>query len=84
MSTRQDMKADAKVSAETAPRAEPGAAAEALAEAKSRGGTTVDGQTRQQPVYKTQSDHIAGENIHRSKDAIISEFDDPAANTVKG
>ena len=83
MQTRQDMKADAKESAENAPPVEEGAATEALAEAEARGGTAANGQTRQQPVYKTQTDDIAGENVHRGKDAIISEFDDPAANTVR-
>ena len=80
--TRQDMKADARKSAEMAPPADPETAAKAKAEAQARK-STVDGSTRQQPVYKTQSDHIAGENVHRGKDAIISEFDAPAENTVK-
>ena len=79
--TRQDMKADARESAESAPPADPETAAEALREAETRK-STVDGSTRQQPVYKTQTDDIAGDNVHRSKDAIISEFDSPAENTV--
>ena len=79
--TRQDMKADARKSAEMAPPADPDTAARALAEAESRS-STVDGSTRQQPVYKTQGDDVAGDNAHRGKDAIISEFDSPAENTV--
>ena len=80
--TRQDMKADARKSAEQAPPADPQTAAKAKAEAKRRS-STVDGSTRQQPVYKTQSEDIEGDNVHRPKDAIVSEFDDPAENTVR-
>ena len=80
--TRQDMKADARKSAEMAPPADPETAAEAKAEARARS-STVDGSTRQQPVYKTQGDDIEGDNAHRPKDAIISEFDAPAENTVR-
>ena len=81
--TRQDMKADARESAENAPPADPDVARQALAEAEARrSGTTANGTTRQQPVYKTQTDDIAGDNVHRGKDAVISEFDDPADNTV--
>ena len=79
--TRQDMKADARKSAAMAPPADPATAAKAKAEAQARQ-STVDGSTRQQPVYKTQGEDIAGDNVHRGKDAIVSEFDDPAANTV--
>ncbi|MGJ8558660.1 MAG: hypothetical protein ACSHX3_00345 [Litorimonas sp.] len=77
MTTRQEMKADARRSAKDAPKADPDMAAEALEDAK--------GATQQpaQPVYKTQTEDIAGKNIHRDKDQIISEFDDPAANKVR-
>ncbi|MGB6231744.1 MAG: hypothetical protein WBF53_16635 [Litorimonas sp.] len=77
MTTRQDMKADARRSAEAAPKADPETAARALADAK-------DTATRmpEQPIYKTQTEDIAGENEHHDKDKVISEFDDPAGNTV--
>ncbi|MGB3455141.1 MAG: hypothetical protein WBG08_03480 [Litorimonas sp.] len=78
MTTRQDMKADARKSAETAPAADPATAAEAVQDAKSKAGRMPE-----QPIYKTQTEDIAGENIHHGKDKVISEFDDPAANTVK-
>ena len=78
MTTRQKMKADARRSADEAPKADPDIADQAKAEAKSK-----KGRLPSQPVYKTQTDDIAGENVHRDKEAVISEFDDPAANTVK-
>lgn len=77
MTSRQNMKADARKSAKFAPAADPDVAKDAIAQAK---GTLKSG-SKVQPVYKTQ-DKIAGENTHRDKDAIISEFDDPAAHKV--
>ena len=79
--TRQDMKADARESAANAPAADPDVGAQAIRDAKGKG-NAANGQPRQQPVYKTQTEDIAGENVHRGKEAVISEFNDPAANTV--
>ena len=75
--SHQKLKADARNSAATAPSADPETAARAVAEAEG----VKPGKSRVQPVYKTQGD-VAGENVHRDKDAVISEFDDPAGNTV--
>lgn len=77
MPTRQDMKADARKSAQDASAADPETATEARKEADQR-------TSRQpaQPIYKTQTEDIAGENLHHDKDQVISEFDDPAANQV--
>ena len=82
--SRQDAKAMARESAQDAPPADPAVAAEAIADAK---GVERDGESSVNPVYKTQGkavgdEHVTGENVHRSKDAVISEFDDPAGNTV--
>ena len=42
-----------------------------------------DNESASQLVYRTQTDDIAGGNIHRDIDTVISEFDGPAANTYK-
>ncbi|MEM7730480.1 MAG: hypothetical protein AAF311_14630 [Pseudomonadota bacterium] len=78
MTTRQDMKADARRSADAAPKADPDVAARAVKDAKEKAGRMPE-----QPIYKTQTEDIAGQNTHHDKDAVISEFDDPAGNTVK-
>jgi len=78
-SNRQTMKADAKRSAGTALKADPDIADEAIAEAKAK---KRDNESSVQPVYKTQTDDIAGENKHRDTDQVISEFDDPNGNTI--
>ena len=76
--TRQDAKAQARESAASAPPADPDTAAEAIADAH---GTPRPGESHVNPVYKTQED-IAGDNTHRPKEDIISEFDSPSDNTV--
>jgi hypothetical protein len=78
MTTLQDMKADARKSAEAAPKADPKTAAEAVRDAKA-----TAGRMPEQPIYKTQTEDIAGENVHHGNEKVISEFDDPAANTVR-
>lgn len=75
--SRQKMKADARKSAADAPKSNPDVAAQALQDAKG-----AETGSHVQPVYKTQ-DKVAGKNTHRGKDKIISEFDDPAGNTVR-
>ena len=82
--SRQEAKAMARESAETAPPADPAVAAEAVADAR---GADRSGESSVNPVYKTQGkavgdDHVTGQNVHRGKDAIISEFDSPAQNTT--
>jgi len=77
MTTEQILKAQARRSAKEAPKADPKIAEEAKAEAKGVGA----GKSRVQPVYKTQ-EKVGGKNIHRDKSEPISEFDDPAGNTV--
>lgn len=78
--TQQQMIASARRSAANAPKADPEVAKRAVADAKAQ---SRDHESSVQPVYKTQTDHITGENVHRETDAPISEFDDPAANTYK-
>ena len=78
MSTRQDMKADARKSAEAAPKADPDVAAQAVRDAK----VNAD-RMPEQPFYATQTEDIVGQNKHHGKDEVISEFDDPAENVVK-
>ena len=81
MQDRQDAKADARKSAKAAPAADPETAQQALRDAER---VARSGESHVNPVYRTQGeDHVHGENTHRDKDEIISEFDDPAANTVK-
>ncbi len=77
MKSEQTLKGEARNSAQAAPKADPKIAKAAMAEAKSVG----PGKSRVQPVYKTQ-ETIGGKNIHRDKAEPISEFDDPAGNTV--
>jgi len=77
MTTEQLLKAQARQSAKAAPKADPKIAEAAKAEAKGVG----TGKSRVQPVYKTQEE-IGGQNTHRDKSEPISEFDDPAGNTV--
>lgn len=77
MTTHQTLKANARKSAKTAPKADPEIAAQALAEASG----VLKEKSRVQQVYKTQ-EKIGGKNTHRDKSEPISEFDDPAANTV--
>ena len=77
MKSRQQLKAEARKSAQAAPKADPEMAKAAIAEAD---GVPM-GKSRVQPVYKTQKE-IGGDNIHRDKSEPISEFDDPAGNTV--
>ncbi|WP_298918057.1 hypothetical protein [uncultured Algimonas sp.] len=78
MTTRQDMKADARKSANKAPKADPKTAAKAVKDAKA-----AAGRQPEQPIYKTQTEDIAGDNVHHDKDKVISEFDDPANNKVR-
>lgn len=78
--TQQQMIASARQSATTAPKADPEVAKRAVADAKAQ---SRDHESSVQTVYKTQTDDIAGKNIHRDTDSPISEFDDPAANTYK-
>ena len=78
MSTRQTTKADARRSAEEAPKADSETAKKALKDADK-----TPKQMPEQPIYKTQTEDIAGENIHHDKDKVISEFDDPAKNKVR-
>lgn len=77
METEQTLKAKARNSAKSAKRADETTRQKAIDQAK---GTLKKG-SKVQPVYKTQ-EKIAGENTHRDKDKIISEFDDPSGNTV--
>lgn len=76
--SRQDAKAQARKSAASAPPADPDTASRALEDAKQ---AKRPAESSVNPVYKTQED-IAGDNTHRSKDAVISEFDSPSDNTV--
>lgn len=78
MSTRQTTKADARRSAEKAPKADPDIAKRAKKDAEKTGKRMPE-----QPIYKTQTEKIAGENIHHDKDKVISEFDDPAGNKAR-
>lgn len=89
--SRESLAGEAREAAETAPGADPEVAAEALREAQARkargtGQTQDPGQSHTQPVYATQNKADGpldnGENIHRGKDAVISEFDDPEGNAV--
>jgi hypothetical protein len=46
-----------------------------------------DAQTRSkkkpaQPIYATQNEGRPAKALHHDKDQIVSEFDDPASNTV--
>lgn len=77
MTTHQKLKAEARKFAQAAPKADPEIAKAAKAEANGVG----QGKSNVQPVYKTQ-EKIGGKNIHRDKSEPISEFDDPAGNTV--
>lgn len=77
MTTHQKLKAQARKSAQAAPKANPEIAKAAKAEAQGVG----QGKSRVQPVYKTQ-EKVGGKNTHRDVAEPISEFDDPAANTV--
>lgn len=77
MDSEQTLKGKAIAEAKAARNGKTDIAEDAVAQAK---GTLKKG-SKVQPVYKTQ-DEIAGENKHRDKDEVISEFDDPAGNTV--
>jgi len=77
MSSEQTLKGKAIAEAKAARKADETIGNDAVEQAK---GTLKKG-SKVQPVYKTQ-EKIAGKNIHRDKDDIISEFDDPAGNTV--
>ena len=80
--SREALTGDAIEAAQSAPPADPEVAAQAIRDAK---GVSRDAESGTQPVYRTQGEEvIAGENVHRDKDAIISEFDSPQKNTVKG
>ncbi|WP_427452527.1 hypothetical protein [Litorimonas sp. WD9-15] len=77
MESEQTLKGKAIAGAKAARKADEDIGKEAVDQAS---GTLKKGSTVQ-PVYKTQ-EKIGGKNIHRDKDEIISEFDDPAGNTV--
>ena len=80
--SREALTGDAIEAAQSAPSADPEVAAQAIRDAK---GVSRDAESSTQPVYRTQGeDVVTGENVHRSKDAIISEFDNPEENTVRG
>ena len=82
MTDRQTLKGQARETAQDAPTADPQTAAEAIADAK---GHARPAESSTQPVYATQQKGDVlenGENIHRDKDAIISEFDRPSDNVV--
>ena len=80
--SREALTGDAIEAAQDAPPADPAVAAQAIRDAK---GVSRDAESSTQPVYRTQGEEVVtGENVHRSKDAIISEFDSPEENTVKG
>ena len=76
----EELRAEANEAARHAPKADPETAAEAIADAK---GVNREAESSVNPVYRTQGeDHVHGENVHRDKDAIISEFDAPEANAI--
>ena len=77
MKSKQQLKAEARKSAQTAPKSNPKIARAAKAEAIG----VPHGKSRVQPVYKTQ-ENVGGKNVHRNKAEPMSEFDDPAGNTV--
>jgi len=77
MKSRQQLKAEARKSAQAAPKGNPEIAEDAVAEADG----VPAGKSRVQPVYKTQ-EKVGGENTHREKSQPVSEFDNPAGNTV--
>lgn len=78
MKSQQQLKAEARRSAQSTPKPAPEIAVAAKAEAAN----VKTGKSRAQPVYKTQ-ESVGGKNTHRDKSEPISEFDDPAGNTVK-
>ena len=79
--SREALTGDAIDAAQSAPPADPEVAAQAIRDAK---GVSRDAESSTQPVYRTQGEEVVtGENVHRSKDAIISEFDSPEENTVR-
>ena len=80
----EELRAEAAEAARHAPPADPNTAREAIRDAQ---GVGRENESHVNPVYKTQGkaagdDHVTGENVHRDTDAIISEFDKPAENTV--
>ena len=80
----EEMRAEANEAARYAPPADPDVAREAIADAK---GTDRSGESHVNPVYKTQGkaagdEHVTGDNVHRDKSEIISEFDSPSENTA--
>ena len=79
--SREALTGDATEAAKDAPPADPEVAAQAIRDAK---GVDREAESSTQPVYRTQGEEVVtGENVHRDKDAIISEFDSPAENTSK-
>ena len=79
--SREALTGDATEAAKDAPPADPEVAAQAIRDAK---GVSREAESSTQPVYRTQGEEVVtGENVHRDKDAIISEFDSPAENTSK-
>ena len=79
--SREALTGDATEAAKDAPPADPEVAAQAIRDAK---GVDREAESSTQPVYRTQGEEVVtGENVHRDKDAIISEFDSPADNTAK-
>ena len=83
----ETLEGEAIQAARNAPPADPTTAAKALAEAqdRKRGTAPADAQSHTQPVYATQQTggvFESRQNVHRDKSAILSEFDDPADNTV--
>ena len=77
MTTEQKMKAAARESAKDAPKADPKTASRAVEDAQAR-----SSRRPAQPIYATQNEDRSAEDLHHDKDQIVSEFDDPAANTV--
>ncbi|GLQ22011.1 hypothetical protein ACFFUB_11250 [Algimonas porphyrae] len=78
MMTEQSAKADARRSAQTAPQPDPEAAQRALHDAAAH-----PRRMPAQRVSQTQTSEIAGRNVHRAIDQVISEFDDPDAHKVE-
>jgi hypothetical protein len=78
MTTHQKIKAQARDGAKTAPKADPEIAERAKTDAEK-----TSGRQPAQPIYKTQTEDIAGKNVHHDKDKVISEFDDPDAHKVR-
>lgn len=77
MESEQTLKAKARKGAKSAKRPNETTQKEAIEQTK----VTLKKGRKVQPVYKTQ-EKVAGKNKHRDKGKTVSEFDDPAGNTV--